>query len=122
MGGSFCNGDGLRGDGLVRFSTWDLGNARRTRYRWDLEGFNGWEVGDGRGLISGVDEIGMVAIGRCKRSDGCGRWIFFGFPCKIPWRQVSWTRRSNGIGVMCWINRIGWRIWKGFWRILGWWV
>ena len=62
MGRRFYNRDGLMGDGFMRFSTWDLGNARRTRYRWDLEGFNGWEVGDGRGLISGVDEIGMVAI------------------------------------------------------------
>ena len=29
----------------------------------NLEGFNGWEVGDGRHLISGVEEIGMIAIG-----------------------------------------------------------
>ena len=46
----------------MRFSTWDLGNARRRRCGWDLEGFNGWEVGDGRGLISGVEEIRMIAI------------------------------------------------------------
>ena len=52
-------------------------------------GFGGikWiAVGDGRGLISRVDEIGMVVIGHCKRSDGCGKWICFAFPCKIPWR------------------------------------
>ena len=47
----------------MRLSTWDLSHARRTRGRWDLEGFDGWEVGDGRGLISRVDEIGMVVIG-----------------------------------------------------------
>ena len=63
MGGRFFNRDGLMGDRLMRFSTWKLGNARRTRCRWDLEGFDGWEVGDGRGLINRVDEIGMVAIG-----------------------------------------------------------
>ena len=91
----FFNGDGLMRDELIRVITWDLGNARRRGCRWDLEGFDGWEGGDGRGLISRVDEIGMVAIRQCKRSDGCGRWIFFGFPCKIPWRQVSWTRRSK---------------------------
>ena len=86
MCGRFFNRDGLMGDEIIRFITWDLGNARRMGFRWDLEGFNGWEVRDRRGLISGVDEIGMVAIGQCKRSDGCGRWIFFGLPCKIPWR------------------------------------
>ena len=63
MSRRFCNRDGLIGDGLVRFSTWDLGNSRRIRCRWDLEGFDGWEVSEGRGLISWVDEIGMVAIG-----------------------------------------------------------
>ena len=63
MSRRFCNRDGLMGDGLVRFSTWDLGNSRRTRYIWDLEGFDGWEVGDGRGLIGRVDEIRMVMIG-----------------------------------------------------------
>ena len=86
MGGRFFNRDELMGERLIRVITWDLGNARRMRCRWDLEGFNGWEVGDGRGLISGVDEIGMVAIGRCKRSNGGERWSFFGFPCRIPWR------------------------------------
>ena len=50
-------------DGLSRFITGDLGNARRTRCRWDLEGFDGWEVRDRRGLISGVEEIGTVMIG-----------------------------------------------------------
>ena len=63
MGERFFNGDGLMGYGLARFSTWDLGNARRIGYRWDLEGFNGCEVGDRRGLIGRVDEIRMVAIG-----------------------------------------------------------
>ena len=63
MSRRFCNRNWLMGDGLVRFSTWDLGNARRIGYRWDLEGFDGWEGGDGRGLISRVDEIGMVVIG-----------------------------------------------------------
>ena len=48
------------GDGRISFITWYLGNARRRRYGWDLERF---EVRDGRGLRSGVDEIGMVAIG-----------------------------------------------------------
>ena len=51
MSRRFYNRDGLMGDGFVRFTT------------WDLEGLNGWEVGDGRGLISRMDEIGMVAIG-----------------------------------------------------------
>ena len=74
------------GDILSRLITWELGNVMRVRGRWDLEGFDGWDIGDGRGLISRVDEIGMVVIGQCKRSDGCGRWIFFGLPCKIPWR------------------------------------
>ena len=84
MGGRFFNGDGWMGDGLIQFITWELGNARRVRCRWDLEGFDGWEVGYGMGLISRVDEIGMVAIGQCKISDGCGRWIFLRFPCEIP--------------------------------------
>ena len=41
---------------------------------------------------------------------------------------MSWTRRSNEIGVMRCINRVGWRIWKGVWIrdvatriILEWW-
>ena len=55
MGGRFFNGDGLMGDGLIGFITWELGNARRVRGRWDLEGFDGWEVGDGGDLISRVD-------------------------------------------------------------------
>ena len=63
MGRRFYNGDGLMGDVLCRFLTWELGNARKVRGGWDLEGFDGWEVGDGRGLISRVDEIGMVVIG-----------------------------------------------------------
>ena len=63
MGGRFFNRDGLMGDGLIGFITWELGNSRRVRGRWDIKGFNGWEVRDGRGLISGVDEIGMIAIG-----------------------------------------------------------
>ena len=50
MGGRFGNRDGLMMVGLVRFSTWDLGNARRVRGRWDLEGFDGWEIGDGLAL------------------------------------------------------------------------
>ena len=62
MGGSFFNGNELMGEGLIRFITWDLGNVRRRRCGLDLEGFNGWEVGDGRGLISRVDEIGIVEI------------------------------------------------------------
>ena len=122
MGRRFYNRDELMGDGLMRFITWELGNARRVRGRWDWEGFDGCEVGDGRGLIGRVDEIRMVAIGQCKRSDGCGRWICFGFPCKIPWGWLCWTRRSKGIGVMHCINKIGWRIWEVVWRRLGWWV
>ena len=42
MGRMFFNGDGLIGDVLIRFITWDLGNVRRRRYGWDLEGFDGW--------------------------------------------------------------------------------
>ena len=60
MGRRFCNGDELMGERLIRFMTWDLDNARRRRHGWDLEG---WEVRDGRGLISGVDEIRMIVIG-----------------------------------------------------------
>ena len=63
MGRRFFNGDDLMGDGLIRFITWDLGDVSRRRCGLDLEGFEGWKVRDGRGLISGVDEIGMVAIG-----------------------------------------------------------
>ena len=51
------------GEGLLIFITWDLGNARRRICGWDLEGFDGWGVGDGKGLISGVDEIWMIEIG-----------------------------------------------------------
>ena len=63
MGGRVFNGDGLMGKGLIGFIIWDLDKVRRRRCGWELEGFDGWEVGDGRGLIIRVDEIGMVAIG-----------------------------------------------------------
>ena len=63
MGGRFFNGDELMGEGLIGFIIWDLANVRRRRCRWYLEGFNVWEVGDGRGLIIWVEEIGMIVIG-----------------------------------------------------------
>ena len=35
MGRRFFNGDELMGEGLIRFITWDFGNATRTRCGWD---------------------------------------------------------------------------------------
>ena len=49
MSGRFFNGDELMGEGLIGFIIWDLGNARRRRCGWDLEGFDVLEdFNDGR--------------------------------------------------------------------------